>query len=101
VEFEPKKDLTSLQVIENSLLDVPSLPRLSMCITQNCPNAKGYSTARESKGWRSSSHGQEYRPPDSFRGVKLNWQQYEVYVCGSLERMLPDAKITKDVHVKD
>jgi hypothetical protein len=45
-------------------------------------------------------HGQEYRPPDTFTGVKHYWQQYEAYVGGSLERMLPDAKITKDVHVK-
>jgi hypothetical protein len=38
VGFEPKTLLTGFQVIEDSLLHVPSLPRLPTRITQNCPN---------------------------------------------------------------
>ncbi len=44
--------------------------------------------------------GDEYRPPDAFSSEPIDWRQYEAYVFGTLERLLPSAKITKDVRVK-
>ena len=44
--------------------------------------------------------GDEYRPPEKFLAKDLTWREYETYVFGTLERLLPHAKVSKDVRVK-
>jgi hypothetical protein len=83
------------------LLHVPQLPRFPTRITQNCSNAVPlYKRDNRTRMEIKVPPGDEYRPPDYFAPDKLDWQQYEAYVFGTLERMLPGAKITRDVHLR-
>ena len=44
--------------------------------------------------------GEEYRPPEQFLSAPLKWAEYEAYVFGTLERLLPGAKITKNARIR-
>jgi hypothetical protein len=44
--------------------------------------------------------GQEFRPPEVFSSASLSWREYESYVCGTFERLLPGAKVFRNVLVE-